>query len=117
MEQAFPERVLIPIDAAVGNLYILHASRFCREGFDVPKGTTIGRYLVRFEDGSEQSITVACGEDVRDWTWDGRPLRRPGRVPVGSRATTVAKSTLSLCVGKPASREEDRIHRLRFHEN
>jgi thiol-disulfide isomerase/thioredoxin len=78
--QFFPtERVLIPIDTTVGTLYILHTATFCQEGIHVPKGTTVGRYLARYEDGSAQSIPIVCGEDVRDWyvhQGDERPVTR-----------------------------------------
>jgi len=71
----------IVVNKAAANIYFLHATEFGSESFGVRDGTKIGEYAVRYDDGSQQSIPIVCGEDVRDW-WNndgGRAVKR-GRV-------------------------------------
>lgn len=85
-----PEKVEgIPVHRAVSRLYVLHGNgvadpytgfpnrpaladyrpRPFRSGAvdGVTDGTTIGYYRVRYEDGGDEWIAFAEGEDVRDW--------------------------------------------------
>jgi hypothetical protein len=66
-----PERVEgILVDGPAERLYLFHATMWGRT-FDVCDGTTIGRYDVHYMDGTQATIPIICGEDVRDsWNWD-----------------------------------------------
>jgi hypothetical protein len=73
----------IPVDGSFVRMYFLHAM----QGPHHPsKGTTIGQYVVRYEDAEELIIPVVYGEDVLDW-WNSSSARdmKRGRVAwVGS---------------------------------
>lgn len=60
----------IPVGRQVVRLYILHGAQFCRAG--IADGELIAEYRVRYSDGSQATIPVALGQDVRDW-WASRP--------------------------------------------
>ena len=69
----------IPVNRRIARLFLLHATGHGSPY--MPDGTKIGRYAIRYKDGSEESIPIVYGEDVRDW-WDfdeGKPVTR-GRV-------------------------------------
>ena len=55
------------VHTRVIRLYILHATQFADAPHQVNDGTTIGQYRVHYMDGSEATIPVVDGEDVRDW--------------------------------------------------
>jgi hypothetical protein len=74
-----PERVNdIPIGRPCHRLHFLHTAGHSSalprdaegrraEKFHVPPGTPIGRYLIHYADGSEASVPVLYGRDVRDY--------------------------------------------------
>jgi hypothetical protein len=69
-----PDKVLgIKVDAKCAKLHFLHATCFGGgpnkpgDPFYVKDGTVIGQYMVRYSDGSGEGISIAYGEDVRDW--------------------------------------------------
>ncbi|NLS95676.1 MAG: hypothetical protein GXX96_26375 [Planctomycetaceae bacterium] len=69
----------IPVNLKVARLFLLHATGSGSPYFT--DGTQIGRYVIRFDNGSQELIPIVYGEDVRDW-WDfdeGKPVTR-GRV-------------------------------------
>lgn len=69
----------IPVNLKVARLFLLHATGNGSPYFT--DGTQIGRYVIRFDNGSQELIPIVYGEDVRDW-WDfdeGKPATR-GRV-------------------------------------
>jgi hypothetical protein len=69
----------IPVNRRIARLFTLHATGHGSPYF--VDGTKIGGYTIRYKDGSEASIPIVYGEDVRDW-WDfdeGKPVTR-GRV-------------------------------------
>ncbi|MGQ9575935.1 MAG: redoxin family protein [Thermoguttaceae bacterium] len=87
----------IELDARAAKLYILHAARWCGEDWEVPDGTLVAQYRVRYEDGSQQVIPVVSGEDLRDW-WNhdqGKPTKR-GRVVWTGSNPAVRNANLSL---------------------
>lgn len=87
----------IPVHGRMNRLYILHSCQWGGVQFDVRDGTTIGRYEVRYADGSRATVPVVCGEDVRDWwshTRDKAVTR--GQVAWVGRNAAVGKSNLYL---------------------
>ena len=91
----------IPVNRRIARLCILHATEGGSPS-SVKDGTVIGRYKIRFDDGSEESVPIVYGEDVRDW-WDfddGRPVTR-GRVvwTGGNIAADKYKVTIRLYLG------------------
>jgi len=69
-----PDQVLgIKVNAGCKKLHILHATCFGGgpnkpgDPFYVKDGTVIGQYMIRYSDGSGEGISIAYGEDVRDW--------------------------------------------------
>ena len=62
----------IKVDKKFKNLYLLHATGFGAFGsrgdpLYINDGTAIGKYIVKYEDKSEEIIPIVYGEDVRDW--------------------------------------------------
>jgi WD40 repeat protein len=57
----------VPIHRRVIMFYILHAAQWTGAQFGVADGITLGQYRVHYADGSEATIPIVCGEDVRDW--------------------------------------------------
>ena len=96
----------IPVERRVSTLYLLHATQWgnvqfsiadllrATQGgnvqFDVADGTNIGHYQIHYVDGSQATIPIIYGEDVRDW-WsrDHKKLATRGQVVwVGQNAAT-----------------------------
>ena len=96
----------IPVERRVATLYLLHATQWgnaqfdvadllhATQGgnaqFDVADGTNIGHYQINYVDGSQATIPIIYGEDVRDW-WsrDHKKLATRGQVVwVGRNAAT-----------------------------
>ena len=70
----------IPVNRSATRLHFLHA---CGWGSPTQAdGTLIGRYVVHYEDGTDATIPIEYGRDLRDW-WDF-----DDNIPV-SRAETV----------------------------
>jgi WD40 repeat protein len=97
-----PEKVQgIPVNRPAATLYLLHATQWGRT-IDVRDGTTIGQYEIHYEDGTEGSIPIVCGEDVRDW-WnrdESKPVTRgkvvwEGTSPAARRANRTLRLYLS----------------------
>ena len=91
----------IPLGKKLRRLYFLQATQYGISG-TVAEGTPIAAYKVYYEDGSEASIPVAFGYDVRDgWDHDqGMPVTRGRAVWTGSNpnAEKVGR-TLRLYLG------------------
>jgi hypothetical protein len=69
-----PDKVAgIKVNGTCHKLHILHATCFGGgpnkpgDPYYVKDGTPIGQYMVHYGDGSGEGITIAYGEDVRDW--------------------------------------------------
>ena len=85
---ARPEKVSdIKVDAKCSKLHFLHATCFGggpnQEGsaLYVKDGTTIGEYVLTFEDKSTVGIPIVYGENVRDWFYvDGEPGIQSGKI-------------------------------------
>jgi hypothetical protein len=80
----------IPVQRRVATLYLLHAAQWGDARFGVTDGTNIGHYQIRYADGSQATIPIVCGEDVRDWwSHDHKRLATRGQVVwVGRNAAT-----------------------------
>ena len=85
---ARPEKVSdIKVDAKCSKLHFLHATCFGggpnQEGSPlyVKDGTTIGEYVLTFDDKSTVSIPIVYGENVRDWFYvEGEPGIQRGKI-------------------------------------
>jgi tetratricopeptide (TPR) repeat protein len=67
----------IQIGRKCTRLHFLHST-----GWAVSNGTVVGWYVLRYADGSSQTLPIVYGQDVRDW-WVGMPEElgiRNGRV-------------------------------------
>ena len=80
----------IPVQRRVATLYLLHAAQWGDARFGVADGTNIGHYQIHYADGSQATIPIVCGEDVRDWwSYDHKKLATRGQVVwVGRNAAT-----------------------------
>jgi hypothetical protein len=87
----------IPVGRKLHRLYVLHGTQHWS-----PEGTAVAAYKVHYEDGSEASIPVVYGQDVRDW-WDhdqGMPVTRGRVVWTGSNPNSDRTgTTLRLYLG------------------
>jgi tetratricopeptide (TPR) repeat protein/peroxiredoxin len=62
----YPQRVQgIKIGRKCARIHVLHAT-----GWSVDDGTAIGAYVLRYADGSNRTLPILYGLDVRDW-WVG----------------------------------------------
>jgi thiol-disulfide isomerase/thioredoxin len=62
----YPRRVQhIKVGRKCDRLHFLHSA-----GWAVEDGTLVGKYLLRYADGSRQALPIIYGEDIRDW-WVG----------------------------------------------
>ena len=98
----WPEKIEgIPVDSRFARLYVLHATQTGPTG--VKDKTLIGRYVVHYEDDTQETIPIVYGEDVRDW-WntDGSKKLKRGKVAwVGTNAAAKQHNvTLRLFVSK-----------------
>jgi len=77
----------IPVDRRIARLYVLQATQWGSPD-NVKDGTVVGQYKIHYEDGSEASMPIVFGQDVRDWwNWDqGRPVTQGKVVWTGSSA-------------------------------
>ena len=85
----------IAVQRRVATLYLLHAAQWGDARFDVADGTNIGHYQIHYADGSQATIPVVCGEDVRDWwSYDRKKLATRGQaVWVGRNVATKQTKT------------------------
>jgi hypothetical protein len=68
LKVAKPEKVEgIPVGKAVSKLHFLHSTIFGNADPKIEDGTLIAEYVVRYEDGPAETISVKYGVDVRDW--------------------------------------------------
>jgi hypothetical protein len=77
----------IPVNRAFAKLHVLHATCFGggpnAPGTDwhVKDGTLIGQYVLHYDDGSAEGLSITYGEDVRDWYYvDGEAEPSRGKV-------------------------------------
>ncbi len=90
----------ISVNEAFTKLYVLHAAR---QAGDVPDGTVIGQYKVKYQDETEEMIPVVLGEDVRDW-WnmdESKAITRgkvvwEGTNPAASKANRTLRLYLTM---------------------
>jgi len=87
----------IQVNSSFVSLYILHGTRLAQDH------KHIGDYQVNYDDGTEGTIPIVCGEDLRDW-WnidESSPVSRGTVVWEGSNAMTKSKDlTLRLYLTK-----------------
>jgi hypothetical protein len=78
----------IAVNRRFHQLYILHGTQYGTGGDSVKDGTTIGHYLLHYEDGTTEAVPIVYGEDVRNWWNDdgSRPVARGTIAWVGSSA-------------------------------
>jgi hypothetical protein len=84
-----PDKVAgIAVNQTVGKLYILHSAE--RAAWNVPVGAFIGRYEVRYEDQSLETIYIVKGQDVDDWwgSLHAKPMSRGKVAWVGQNTET-----------------------------
>ena len=87
----------IPVQRRVVMLYILHATQWGDPRFGVSDGTLIGQYRVHYADGSDATIPIVCGEDVRDWwSYDARKPVTRGQVVWAGRNAAARRQNLHL---------------------
>jgi hypothetical protein len=85
LKDKLPEKVEgIKVAAKFAHLHILHATAYR----DAPD-TVIGKYIVRYDDKTAETIDVVYGQDVMDW-WN-----YPGSTPAGRGKVVRVGSTLS----------------------
>lgn len=93
----------IPVGRKLRRLYVLHATLDPnRNGVDQPEGATAAVYKIHYADGSEASLPVIFGKDVRGWYDfdDGRPVSRGRVVWTGSNPASRREGiTLRLYLG------------------
>jgi hypothetical protein len=91
----------IPVKRKIARLWVLHATEYGSPR-SVADGTPIGQYRVRFDDGSDESVPIVYGKDVRDW-WDfddGTPVTRGRVVWTGGNFTAGQRNvTIRLYLG------------------
>ena len=59
-----PEKIEgIQVGQKAGSIHLLHGGGFVSD----PNGTVIAEILVKYEDGTTESIPIASGQHVRDW--------------------------------------------------
>jgi hypothetical protein len=67
--RAYPHQVSgITISQPCRRLHFLHGT-----GWRDREGTAIGSYIVHYADGTQETIPVVYGQDVRDWSSGGDP--------------------------------------------
>jgi hypothetical protein len=59
-----PAKVEVKVGRRLKRLHLLHS---CGCGAADPVGTVIGRYVVRYDDKTEEEVEIAYGKDVVDW--------------------------------------------------
>ncbi len=98
----WPEKVEgIAIGSKFAHLYLFHATQTGPTG--IKDATPIGQWIVHYEDGSQETIPIVYGADVRDW-WNtdrSKKLNRSKVAWVGTNAAAKQHNvTLRLFVSK-----------------
>ena len=91
----------IAVERRIARLYALHATQWGGATPVVEDGTPVGEYRLHYEDGTDVSLPIVYGEDVRDWwTWDrGEPLLRGSVAWTGANLHTERyRIALRLCL-------------------
>jgi len=84
----FPTAVTgIPLHRKITHLHFLHGTVW-----QVPQGTPVGSYVLRFLDGQQQVFPVVYGVDVRDWHSFPRENAKAERVIVAWEGSNPAAS-------------------------
>jgi RNA polymerase sigma factor (sigma-70 family) len=74
LKEKLPEKVEgIKVGAKFAQLHILHAA-----AYRAAPETVIAKYIVRYDDNTEETIEVVYGQDVLDW-WNYPDTTAPGR--------------------------------------
>jgi hypothetical protein len=91
----------IPVNRKVARLYFLHAVQYGSPN-RVKEGARIGEYRMQYQDGSDDSLPLAFGQDVRDW-WifdEGKPVTRGQVVWTGANpGSERARRSIRLYLG------------------
>jgi hypothetical protein len=87
----FPQRVSgIMIERRCRRLHFLHAGY---QGYNLPPGLSVGRYVVAYEGGETQDIPIVLGENIADW-WARRGARAEPPLVVAWTGTNNASKTM-----------------------
>ncbi len=88
----------IPVNQRLTKLYVLQSTQW-GTGAD---GTLIGQYQVHYEDGTDETIPIVLGEDVRDW-WNNDHSKAVTRGKVAwvgqNMVSKMSERTLRLYLG------------------
>jgi hypothetical protein len=99
--EAAPKEIgAISVGRKLRRLYLLQGSH--GTGNDGPEGAALAAYKIRYADGSEESLPVELGKDVRHWynRDQGRPASRGRVVWTGSNTRSSQQGmTLRLYLG------------------
>jgi hypothetical protein len=57
----------IKVEQKFAKLHILHSTEYGEGGDVIKEGTAIAEYKVHYDDGTNETIPVVYGQDVRDW--------------------------------------------------
>jgi hypothetical protein len=91
----------ILVNRKVARLYFLQAVQYGHPS-SVPDGTRTGEYKIYYQDGTDASLPLVFGQDVRDW-WifdQGKPVTRGQVVWTGANpATDRSNRALRLYLG------------------
>ena len=92
MKPRFPQRVSgIPVERRCRRLHFLHASS---QGYNLPPGLSLGRYMVTYEDGQTQDIPLILGENIADW-WARRGTQADPPLVVAWTGTNSASKAMN----------------------
>ena len=113
----------IPVQRRVATLYLLHAAQWGDTRLGVAEGTNIGHYQIHYTDGSQATIPIVCGEDVRDWWSYDHEKRRDARTSgmggaqCGHQGSQDLLASVLERLGESAPREDSCQSRLRFGDD
>ena len=92
MKPRFPQRVSgIPVERRCRRLHFLHASS---QGYNLPPGLSVGRYVVSYQGGETQDIPIILGENIADW-WARRGTQAEPPLVVAWIGTNNASKAMS----------------------
>jgi hypothetical protein len=88
----YPQQISgIQIGQLCRQLHFLHGA-----GWSTRDGTPVGSYLVHYADGTETTIPIVYGQDVRDWNATGDPSSKLTRSSIVWRAQNDAHFSVRL---------------------
>lgn len=90
MKPRFPQRVSgIPVARRCRRLHFLHASS---QGYNLPPGVSVGRYVVSYQGGETRDIPIILGENVADWWAKGGARAEPPLVVAWTGTNNASKA-------------------------